>query len=294
MGSTLKWLTAIWGANLSRNVDDHRANPPRLKAFGRWAFDEMRFHEFRVMPSLQPWVGQSWGKVFSELKKKRQNKPLTPDDLAHADRELKPVLQWANALAKAYPDATISLRYRNPLELLVATILSAQCTDERVNLVTRDLFRKYRRAEHYARTAQTELEADIRSTGFFRNKARSIRGAARLIVDEFGGRVPATMAELLRLPGVARKTANVVLGSAFGKAEGIVVDTHVGRLSRRLGLTAERDAVKVERDLMALLPPAEWIAFSHRLIQHGRRVCSARKPRCGECVLVDRCPSAEI
>ena len=197
-------------------------------------------------------------------------------------------------LARTYPDARCSLDHSNPLELLVATILSAQCTDERVNIVTRDLFRRYPTAEHYARAPLAELETCVRSTGFFRNKARAIRGAAALLAENHGGRVPSTMEELLTLPGVARKTANVVLGTAFGQASGVVVDTHVQRVSRRLGLTREEDPAKIERDLMALLPAREWVAFSHRVIQLGRRVCAARKPRCPQCPLADICPSADI
>jgi endonuclease-3 len=197
-------------------------------------------------------------------------------------------------LAAAYPDATCSLDYRSPFELLVSTILSAQCTDERVNMVTPALFAKYRRPEDYLAVPVEELEQDIHSTGFFRNKAKSIRGAARLLIERFGGELPRTMEELLTLPGVARKTANVVLGTAYGIAEGVVVDTHVRRLSGRLGLTEHDDPVKIERDLMAVIPHEAWIGFSHRLILHGRRVCHARKPNCPRCVLRDLCPSASI
>lgn len=197
-------------------------------------------------------------------------------------------------LARAYPDAKTSLDFRSPLELLVATILSAQCTDSRVNQVTKDLFRRYRAAEHYARAPQEELEDAIRSTGFFRSKARAIRGAAMLLVEKHGGTVPDNMEELLALPGVARKTANVVLGSAFGKASGVVVDTHVERVTRRLGLTVEKDPVKIERDLMALLPAKEWVAFGHRVILHGRNTCQARRPDCPQCPLRDLCPSVEF
>ena len=197
-------------------------------------------------------------------------------------------------LARTYPDAECALRHSNALELLMATILSAQCTDKRVNLVTEGLFAKYRTANDYAEADPNELEQEIRSTGFFRNKARSIRGAARLIVDKFGGRVPGTMEELLELPGVARKTANVVLGTWFGKASGVVVDTHVHRISRRLKLTRQDDPKRIEQDLMKLLPEKEWIDFSHRVIWHGRKTCDARKPKCGECALVSCCPSAAI
>jgi endonuclease-3 len=195
-------------------------------------------------------------------------------------------------LDSAYPDAAIELKYENPLEILVATILSAQCTDARVNVVTRDLFKKYRTAEDYASVSQEELEEDIRSTGFFRNKARNIRGAAMMLISDFGDRVPGTMEELLRLPGVARKTANVILGNAFGEAAGVVVDTHVFRLSHRLELSNGRTPEKVEQDLMRQVPRERWLLFGHQLIFHGRRICRARKPLCGECPLSDLCPSA--
>ncbi|HEY0385340.1 MAG TPA: endonuclease III [Pyrinomonadaceae bacterium] len=195
-------------------------------------------------------------------------------------------------LRRAYPDAHCSLNYSNPLELLVATILSAQCTDERVNLVTADLFRKYRKAEDYINVEPTELEQDIRSTGFYRNKAKAIQGACRLLIERHNGRVPATFDELLELPGVARKTANVVMGNAFGTAAGVVVDTHVGRLSQRLGLTANEQPEKIERDLMALVPQKDWVDFAHLLIYHGRAVCKARKPECASCTLEDLCPSS--
>lgn len=197
-------------------------------------------------------------------------------------------------LREMYPDARCSLDYETPLQLLVATILSAQCTDERVNIVTKQLFQKYRTVEDYARVSQEELEQDIRSTGFYRNKAKAIRQAAQLLLDEFGGEVPRTVEELVRLPGVARKTANVVLGNCWGIASGIVVDTHVARLSRRLGLTEHQDPEKIERDLMELIPQQEWIFLGHALIYHGRRVCEARKPRCAECRLAVLCPSANL
>jgi endonuclease III len=197
-------------------------------------------------------------------------------------------------LKKEYPEARCSLNYSNPLELLVATILSAQCTDERVNLVTADLFRKYRTAEDYAAAPAEELERDIHSTGFFRNKAKSIQGACRLISERHGGDVPASMDELLELPGVARKTANVVLGNAYGIASGVVVDTHVARLSERLGLSREKTPEKIEQDLASLVPESDWILFPHLLIAHGRKVCKARAPVCGECVLAKLCPSAFI
>jgi endonuclease-3 len=195
-------------------------------------------------------------------------------------------------LAKEYPDARCELEHSDPLQLLVATILSAQCTDARVNQVTRALFKKYRTARDYAAADPRVFEREIRPTGFFRHKTRSILGAAKVLDEKHGGRVPSTMEELLELPGVARKTANVVLGTAFRRAEGIVVDTHVHRLTRRLGLTREDDPGKIERDLMERIPRDEWIDFAHRLIWHGRRVCPARKPRCGECPLAPLCPSA--
>ncbi len=193
-----------------------------------------------------------------------------------------------------YPDARTALDFSSPLEILVATILSAQCTDERVNQVTEKLFNKYRKAEDYYSVPQEELEKDIHSTGFFRNKAKSIQGATRMIVERYGNRFPNTMETLLELPGVARKTANCVLGNAFGITSGVVVDTHVLRVSARLGLTKEKDADKVERDLMALIPKEQWIDFSHWLINHGRALCKARKPLCNECFLNDICPSADI
>jgi endonuclease III len=196
------------------------------------------------------------------------------------------------SLKRAYPNATCSLNHSNAFELLIATILSAQCTDERVNIVTADLFRKYRRPEDYLKVAPTELQEDIRTTGFFRNKARSIQGASKMLVDEYGGKVPQTMDELLELPGVARKTANVVMGNAFGIASGVVVDTHVTRLSRRLGLTTQKQAEKIEIDLMALVPKRDWVIFSHLLIAHGRKICKARNPRCDECVIEKYCPSS--
>ncbi len=197
-------------------------------------------------------------------------------------------------LKAAYPEARCALTHDDPLQLLVATILSAQCTDARVNLVTPQVFAKYPDAPSLARAPQEELEAVIRSTGFFRNKAKSIRGAAQRVVDSFGGAVPRTMEELLTLPGVARKTANVVLGTAYGVAAGVVVDTHVERIAHRLGLSKANTAEKVELDLMRILPREEWIDFSHVLIHHGRRICQARAPRCGECPVQDLCPSAPL
>lgn len=195
-------------------------------------------------------------------------------------------------LARAYPDAHCSLDFDSPFQLLVATILSAQCTDKRVNVVTGDLFRRWPDAAALADARQADVEAVIRSTGFFRAKARNILGCCRALVERHGGEVPRTLAELVKLPGVGRKTANVVLGSAFGEAAGVVVDTHVGRIARRLGLTKHTDAVKAERDLVAVLDRRHWIAFSHQLIEHGRTICAARTPRCDSCPLADLCPHA--
>ena len=195
-------------------------------------------------------------------------------------------------LKRAHPDAKCALNHSNAFELLIATILSAQCTDERVNKVTADLFRKYRKPEAYLKVPATELQEDIRTTGFFRNKSKSIQGACKMLVEEFDGEVPQSMAELLKLPGVARKTANVVLGVAYGKSEGVVVDTHVSRLSHRLKLTRHRDAGKIEKDLMEIVPRRNWIEFAHLLIFHGRRICKARRPLCEECVVEELCPSS--
>ena len=192
-----------------------------------------------------------------------------------------------------YPEATIALRFRNDLELLVSVMLSAQTTDVNVNRVTERLFRKYRRPEDYLAVPVDELENDIRSTGFFRQKAKAIRGTMRLLIEEYGGEVPASLDELLRLPGVARKTANVVVAER-GEAVGIVVDTHVRRLSQRLGLTRRDDPVKIERDLMRLVPREHWNVFPHLLIQHGRRVCLARSPRCELCAVNDLCPASRV
>ena len=195
-------------------------------------------------------------------------------------------------LKAEYPDARTELDWSNPLELLVATILSAQTTDVQVNRVTESLFSKYRTAEDYADSTPDELEEDIRPTGFYRNKARSLRGMASALVEEHGGEVPRTMSELVALPGVGRKTANVVLGNAFGTNEGIVVDTHVRRVSGRLSLTENSDPVKIEQELMRSVPERDWTIFSHLLILHGRRTCKARKPDCPNCILNDICPSA--
>jgi endonuclease III len=197
-------------------------------------------------------------------------------------------------LKRAYPNAKCSLNHDGPLQLLVATILSAQCTDERVNKVTPALFAKYPTAADFAAAPPGELERDIQSTGFFRNKAKSIRAMAAALIESHGGKVPATMDELTALAGVGRKTANVVLGNAFSQNVGVVVDTHVARLSQRLGLTRHKDPVKIERDLMELVPRKDWTLWAHLLIQHGRAVCIARKPRCPVCPLAKYCPSAAL
>lgn len=195
-------------------------------------------------------------------------------------------------LPEIYPDAHCELVHSNPLELLVATILSAQCTDKRVNIVTRDLFQRCRSAQDYADISQEELESIVRSTGFYRNKAKNIRAMGQALVERHGGEVPSTLDELAAIPGAGRKTANVVLGNAFSKNEGVVVDTHVGRLSQRLGLTKFSDPIRIERDLMKLFPQKSWADLSHWLIFHGRRRCPARKPDCPNCELHDICPSA--
>ncbi|HSC58033.1 MAG TPA: endonuclease III [Gemmatimonadales bacterium] len=209
-------------------------------------------------------------------------------------RRPAPAAKVFTLLHRAYPDAHCALDHRNAYELLAATILSAQCTDVRVNLVTPELFRAYRTPSALAAAHQGDVERIIRSTGFFRNKAKNLIAMARALVAEYDGKVPQTMAELHALPGVGRKTANVVLGNAFAVNEGVVVDTHVGRLARLLGLTRHTDPVKVERDLMELFPRAQWALLSHLLISHGRAVCIARRPRCGECVLAAICPSAQV
>ncbi|MBK7393635.1 MAG: endonuclease III [Chloracidobacterium sp.] len=197
-------------------------------------------------------------------------------------------------LKKAYPDAHCALVHSNAFELLIATILSAQCTDVRVNIVTADLFRKYRGPADFLNVAQIELEKDIHSTGFFRNKAKNIQAACKRIIEVYSGNVPQTMDDLLTLGGVARKTANVVMGNAFGIASGVVVDTHVSRLSQRLGLTKEKTPEKIERDLEKLVPTKNWVMFPHWMIYHGRQICDARKPKCGECTLADICPKIGV
>ena len=222
-------------------------------------------------------------------------KPKTP---ARRAPRLAPAAERApdiyRRLAAAYPDARCALDHRNPYELLVATILSAQCTDKRVNMVTPALFAKYPNAEALADARPEELEEMIKSTGFFRNKTRSLLGMSAKVAELHGGRIPESMEELVRLPGVGRKTANVVLGNAFERAEGVVVDTHVARLSARLALTREIDPVKIEQDLMKLFPRDQWTMLAHLLIWHGRQVCIARRPLCEKCVVNDLCPSSRV
>ncbi|MBI1802343.1 MAG: endonuclease III [Chloroflexi bacterium] len=210
--------------------------------------------------------------------------PLSPHEKQRASMILR-------RLRKTYPDAQCALHHANAFQLLVATILSAQCTDEKVNEVTPELFQRYPTPQALAEAKREEVETLVHATGFYRNKAKSIQGAARMLVEEFGGEVPRGMEELLRLPGVARKTANVVRGVAYGLANGVVVDTHVRRLSQRLGLTAQEDPERIEQDLMQIIPKSRWIDFSHQLIWHGRRICFARKPNCPECPLLDLCPA---
>ena len=197
-------------------------------------------------------------------------------------------------LKRAYPDAKTALNHSNPFELLIATILSAQSTDARVNIVTADLFRKYKKPEDYLKVSAHELEKDIHSTGFFRNKTKSIQGTAKLLTEQYGGEVPHTMDELLELPGVARKTANVVLGNAFGIKAGVVVDTHVTRLSHRLALSQEKTAEKIEQDLIPIVPKKDWVIFPHLMIYHGRKICKARNPLCEECAIEKLCPSSYL
>jgi len=210
----------------------------------------------------------------------------TTDELKKRTREI------IRKLKRAYPGAKCSLNHSNAFELLIATILSAQCTDDRVNIVTADLFRKYRKPEDYLKVSPRELEKDIQSTGFFRNKTKSIQGTAKMLTETYSGEVPKTMEELLELPGVARKTANVVLGNAFDIKAGVVVDTHVTRLSHRLNLTQEKTAEKIEQDLIPIVPKKDWVIFPHLIIYHGRKTCKARNPQCAECEIEKHCPSS--
>ncbi|MCW4043762.1 MAG: endonuclease III [Candidatus Bathyarchaeota archaeon] len=197
-----------------------------------------------------------------------------------------------NILSKAYPNAKVALHFSNPLEMLVSTILSAQCTDERVNLVTKDLFKKYKTPEDYAKSEINELEAMIRSTGFYRSKAKNIRNACQIIVEKFDSKVPRTMNELTSLPGIGRKTANIILSNSYGVIEGIAVDTHVARVSKRLELTNAKEPDKIEQDLMKLIKKESWVSFTYQMIEHGRQICNARKPLCNQCLLKRLCPSA--
>jgi len=218
-------------------------------------------------------------------------KRKTRGTLRDARKRIRPII---DKLKGQYPDAHCELRHKNPLQLLVATILSAQCTDVRVNIVTKDLFRKYKTVRDYAEADPEEFQNDIRSTGFFRNKTKSILSMAQGLVEKHDGKVPDTMEELVALAGVGRKTANVVLGNAFGKNEGVVVDTHVTRISNKLKLTNTKDAVKIEKDLVKLVPRDDWTLFSHLLIWHGRDICPARRPKCEICPLNHLCPGAEV
>ncbi len=229
-------------------------------------------------------------------KRKETRRRITPSAARRESKKARRARteEILDRLKIEYPDSHCALHHDSPLQLLVATILSAQCTDKRVNMVTPALFERYPTPQDYADAEPTEIEELIRSTGFYRNKAKSLRGLGQALVDEHDGEVPAEMAALVKLPGTGRKTANVVLGNAFGIDEGVVVDTHVGRISRLLGLTEEKDPVKVERNLMEFVPQSDWTIWSHLLIDHGRAVCKARKPDCGNCVLADLCPSALV
>jgi endonuclease-3 len=224
---------------------------------------------------------------------KAERKPKAKKSGAAVRADPKRVAAILAGLDAAYPDATCELKYENAFQLLISTILSAQCTDVRVNQVTQELYKKYKKPEDFAYASPTELENEIRPTGFFRNKTKSIMGASKALVEKFKGQVPRTMEEILTLPGVARKTGNVVLGTAYGITSGIVVDTHVMRLSRRLDLTHNEDPKNIEQDLMKVIPQDRWIKFSHQLIWHGRRVCIARKPKCAECNLESLCHSKD-
>jgi len=226
-------------------------------------------------------------------KKPKSSKLAKKKPAVAAGTDPKRVAAILTKLDEAYPDAGCELKHESAFELLISTILSAQCTDVRVNQVTQELYKKYKKPEDFAYASPAELEKEIRPTGFFRNKTKSIMGASKAIVEKFGGQVPRTMEEILTLPGVARKTANVVLGTAYGIASGVVVDTHVIRLSNRLDLTRNEDPRKIEQDLMAIIPQDKWIIFSHQLIWHGRRVCAARKPKCAECNLESLCYSKD-
>lgn len=240
------------------------------------------------------------GRGMSEIKKNPERKKESDrsekiskvlDSEQRGEEPEARVKKIIKLLRKEYPSPQTALHYRTPFELLIATILAAQCTDERVNKVTPGLFKKYPAVENFARARQEELEKEIRSTGFFRNKARNIIALSAKLVEEYGGKVPDSMEELIKLPGVARKTANIVLASAYKKAEGIAVDTHVKRLAGRLGLSQQTQPEKIEKDLMAIVPRADWLDFNFLFVEHGRKICQAKKPRCLECVLKELCPS---
>ncbi len=239
----------------------------------------------------RPTLRHHISKMTTKLTSMSRNENTSKIDLKNQKSRAKRIIQL---LKRAYPDAKCSLNHSNAFELLIATILSAQCTDERVNIVTADLFRKYRKPEDYLKVPASELQSDIRTTGFFRNKTKSIQGTAKVLTEQYSGRVPDTIEELLEFPGVARKTANVVLGNAFGVTSGIVVDTHVTRLSRRLALTQQKHPVKIENDLVAIVARKDWVIFSHLLIAHGRKICKARNPLCAECVIEKYCPSSYL
>ena len=235
-------------------------------------------------------ISRSWPVKQKELIVVPRAKPSDPDITARK-RQAARVLRRLKA---DYPEAPCALVHKTPFQLLIATILSAQCTDERVNLVTKDLFRKYPNPASFASAPLKDIEKAVKSTGFFRNKAKNIKACSIELLEKYGGKLPRDLESMVQLAGVGRKTANVVLGTAFGMATGVVVDTHVGRLSRRLGLTAKKDAVKVERDLIEILPKKEWIQFSHRMIHHGRKVCSARRPDCETCTMIKFCPQVGV
>ncbi len=236
-----------------------------------------------------PAILQNWRLVCWPRSAQSSTTTQGPPVATSADNK-KYAAKILRRLKADYAEAECTLNFNSPLQLLLATILSAQCTDVRVNLITERLFKKYPSAAHFAKARQTTLEQDIKSTGFFRSKAKNIKACCQRLIDDYDGEVPPDLDSLVQLAGVGRKTASVVLGTAFGIASGVVVDTHVGRISRRLGLTSEKDAVKVERDLIEQLPRGQWIMFSHRMIHHGRKICDARKPKCEECSMRRFCP----
>jgi endonuclease-3 len=264
------------GITPRRPAKSGRHEGARLKTAPIKQLEDRSPHPLKPAKPIGP---QSSTKPATSARPAKGYSPTSPERVAEIIKRLD----------QAYPDVTCALTHKNPWELLVATILSAQSTDVRVNMVTPELFRKYPTVQAFARLEPEQLEPDVRSTGFFRNKSRSVVGAARKIVNDFSGNVPQTMDELLTLPGVARKTANVVLGTWFRKAEGVVVDTHVQRISRRLELTRNDDPKKIEEDLMRVIPRDKWILFSHQVIWHGRKLCFARSPKCAECPLENIC-----